>query len=162
MRFLLILILGAFGLAGCYSDGDCLSTSTNLVYITFKKKSSTTTDTLIYFTSIRALSAPADSALKFTTGVTSVTIPVDVSRDTTVFVFNRINTADSTQTVSDTLAVSYSMQSKVLGKQCGAYPYFTKLKTVRASQTLSYKMFNDFLLSDPSTSAYALNYQFYY
>ncbi|MBS1558062.1 MAG: hypothetical protein JST69_04975 [Bacteroidetes bacterium] len=152
----LLLIMALF--SSCFSEGDCLVTATNQMYIQFKKKSNATLDTNIYFLKIAV--SGTDSIFKFNSAVTNLLLPLDIAHDTTTYLFRRVNSKDSTLVIpTDTLIVTYTTQTKVLGKDCGAYQYFSNLKTLKAGKSLLVKPYNNFLLKNPATQTYALNYQ---
>ncbi|MBS1487655.1 MAG: hypothetical protein JST43_08700 [Bacteroidetes bacterium] len=155
----LLLIVALFG--SCFSEGDCLVRATNQMYIQFKKKTNTSLDTSVYFMNVTV--SGTDSIFKFSAPVTNLLLPLDIAHDTTSYIFKRINSADSTQNIpADTLIVTYNAQTKVLGKDCGAYKFYSNLNAIKVSKSLSFKAFNNFLLKDPATQNYALNYQFYF
>ncbi|MBS1980815.1 MAG: hypothetical protein JST74_06555 [Bacteroidetes bacterium] len=160
MKYLFpVFILVLF--SSCFSEGDCLVTATNQMYIQLKKKSATTTDTLINFKFIRV--SGTDSIFKFASSTASLLLPLDVKRDTTSYVFYRRNPLDTSQLLPpDTFNVSYKRATKVLGKDCGAYLFYQNLNAVKISKSFSVKLYNNFLIKNPSNQQYALNYQLFF
>ncbi len=160
MRYIFPIIIFVL-FSSCFSEGDCLVTATNQMYIQLKKKSAPTTDTLIYFLNIQV--SGTDSVFKFTSSTASLLLPLNIKRDTTSFIFQRVNPLDSSQVIpADTFRVSYTRLTKVLGKNCGAYQFYQNLNPVKVSRSLSVKDYNNFLIKNPSTQQNALNYQLFF
>lgn len=148
-------------LASCFSEGDCLISATNKLHIQFKKKSNHALDTTIAFTGISV--SGSDSIVVFKSLVKEILIPADIHNTFTKLIFHRINTADSSVTATDTLQVSYTKQTKVITRDCGAYTFYQNLKIIQTN--LQSKIISTSLLKDPTgsgPSAYAVNFQIYY
>lgn len=143
---------------GCFSEGDCLITATNQLHIQLKKKSNSAKDTAVVFNSITI-----SGAGKIAENVTAqeFLLPLNIKSDSTLIVFDRANA-----TVPDSILLSYTRQSKVITKDCGAYTYFQNLKVLRTNlDSVQFKVFHTVLLKDPTNTAitaYALNYQILY
>jgi hypothetical protein len=150
----LMLICVLFG--SCLNDGDCLITATNNMHVQFKTHRDNKTDTSITITSI--FISGTDSALVPGTALTQILLPVDIHRDTTTYIFKYANAP------SDTLQVSYSGQTKIIAKDCGAFTYYQNLRVLHTNFKL--KEYSTSLLKDPTLgntySAYAVNYQIFY
>lgn len=148
--------------ASCFNEGDCLVSATNIMYIQFKKKSNHTKDTAITFAYYSISLLGVDTPLTVKPATASLLLPVDINSDATTFIFHRIN-ADSTDRKHDTLQVSYNRQTRVVSRDCGAYTFYVNLKIQKTSlDSLNIKTFSTSLLKDPTSSAYAVNYQIFY
>jgi hypothetical protein len=158
----LILICVFFG--SCLNDGNCLITSTNNIHIQFKKESNHKLDTALVIKTISI--SGTDSIIKVNTSASEVLIPIDIHSNTTSIVIRHTN-SDSTNVGLDTLQVSYTGQSKVIAKDCGAFTYYQNLEMIKTNlKDSQIKIFSTSLLKDPTLgntpSAYAVNYQIFY
>ncbi len=137
------------------------------MHVQFKKLSNSK-DSAIVLDTIHISGTYNDSILVVNASVTEFLLPLDIHRETTTFVLQRTNPADST-THSDTLQVGYSMQSKVIAHDCGAFTYYQNLEIVKTSLK-DIKAFSASLLTDPTLyvagsanyQAYAVNYQIFF
>src|SRR5579871_2690516 len=149
-----IVVMGS-----CFSDGNCIVTATSIMEIQFKKKIDPATDSFMAFT---AIFISGDTVARDTI-TNTLALPLDIRYDTTTFVMARINILDSTITATDTLSVTYSRRSKVLGSNCGAFTFYGDLRIVKTSiDTARIKILNTSLAKDPSSLSYAINFQILY
>jgi hypothetical protein len=159
MRILLFFVTCLI-LSGCFTQGDCLVSATNLMRIQFKKKN-TKSDTSVSITYVSF--SGTDSILAPTTAVTELILPVDGHVDSTRFIFHRVKASDNSITGVDTLTVKYDIQSSVATPDCGAYTYYQNLKVVKFSRGDSLiKVFNKSLAKDPTSQTYAINFWIYF
>jgi hypothetical protein len=112
-----LFILMVLVFFGCYEQTDCLINNTNALKIAFKGKT-LGKDTTVTFISIRELKTPGN--LYTNTGVSSVSIPLQIKDSTTTVIFYY---TEKSKPVSDTLTVSYLNQTRVISTDCGAYLY---------------------------------------
>jgi hypothetical protein len=157
----LVLICALFG--SCFTDGNCLITATNYMHIQFKKESNNKLDTAPLIKTITILGADEGYISKVNASLTEVLIPIDIHSNITSVIIWHTN-SDSTKFGTDTLQVSYTGQSKVIAKDCGAFTYYQNLSVLHTN--LKLKEFSTSLLKDPTVgntpSAYAVNYQIFY
>jgi hypothetical protein len=158
-------ILICMVLGSCLNDGNCLITATNNMHLKFKTHRDNKTDTAIALTTILISGTVPDSVLKINATTSEILLPVDIHRDTTTFILQY------TSAPSDTLQVTYSKQSKVIAKDCGAFTYYQNLRILHTSfKETQVKEFSTSLLTDPTLyvaaspnyQAYAVNYQISY
>ncbi len=149
MKYAVILFIGiVFG--SCFSEGDCLVTATNFMDIQFRKKINNTLDSAVALTSISLSNTDSVIAFKHDTTVSEIVIPVDIHHNTTTFIFYRKGLGvDSTITASDTLEVSYTIQSRLITTNCGAYTYYENLKIVHTNLESQIKVFSTSLIKRP-------------
>ncbi len=164
MKFvLLIFICGLF--VSCFDPGDCLISATNLMHIQFKTQRNQHLDTIVTFAYYSIEVSGTDSVLRVRPAVAELLLPVDISKDTTTFIFHRIN-ADSSVIGTDTLRLGYVRQGKVISPACGAFTYYQNLKILKTNLgSEQIKAFSSSLIKDPTKSdisAYAVNYQIFY
>ncbi len=167
MKFaVLILICALFG--SCFNDGNCLITATNFMHIQFKNET-TKLDSALDLKAIYV--SGTDSSLVVKVATHEILLPLDIHSNTTTFVMQRTNPVDTTIIVYDTLRVGYSMQSKVIAKDCGAFTYYYDLKLLYTNlKDSQIKVFSTSLLADPTQyvpasvnyQAYAVNFQIFY
>ena len=159
------IILICVVLGSCLNDGNCIITATNNMHIQFKTHRDHKTDTSINITAIYV--SGTDSVLSVNAEVKEVLIPVDIHRDTTTFIFQYSNAT------SNTLQVSYTGQTKIIAKDCGAFTYYQNLKVLYPTTDFKESQIKEFstsLLVDPTLyagskknpSAYAVNYQIFF
>lgn len=105
-----------FLFSGCLNEPDCIITSTNLVKINFKKDSKTARE--ITFTQINV----SGLTKNFYAGqkVSHVDLPVnpDDIKSTFTFIF---------EGRTETIQLTYSKQSEVISKSCGAFTNYSDL-----------------------------------
>ncbi len=137
------------------------------MHIQFKKLSNSK-DSAIFLNTVQV--SGTDTVLVVNASVTESLLPVDIHHEITTFILQRTNPADST-THFDTLQVGYSMQSKVIAKDCGTFTYYQNLTVLHTNLKESQiKVFSTSLLTDPTLyvagtvnyQAYAVNYQILY
>lgn len=160
MKYIFLLFIAMVLVSSCYNEGDCLITSTNNMYIHFSKRSNHAIDSALFIDTVFV--SGSDTVQIYNSSLTVLLLPVDINHDTTMFVIKHTN---STKTVfaSDTLKVAYIRQSKVITKACGAYTFFNGLKMVKTNlEDSQIKPYSTSLIYDPTSSAYALNYQIFY
>jgi hypothetical protein len=164
MKFALLIFLCAI-FASCFNPGDCLVTATNYMHIQFFKKLNPTLDSAVALT--RIFISGTDLYLKFPTDSTvqDLLLPLDIHNNSTTFIWQRTNLYDTLIRVSDTLKVGYTIQSKVISPDCGAFSYYENLKILKTDSGMHIKAFSTSLIKDPTNSditAYAVNYQIFY
>ncbi len=166
MKFVVLMFVSLV-LASCFNEGDCLISATNYVHFQFKKKTNITTDTTVAFTSITV--SNSNSLLLQDSLSSELLIPLDISTDatSTTFIFHRADDVDNpTITATDTLQVTYTKQSKVISRDCGAFTFYHNLKIIRTNlSSAQIKIISTDLIKDPTSSgpsAYAINYQILY
>ncbi len=159
MRIVLFFV-ACLLLSGCFTQGDCLVSATNMMRIQFKKKN-TKSDTAVTITAIEI--SGTDSLLVPTSALTEISIPVNGRADTTRFIIHRTKAIDNTITGVDTLTVQYDIQGSVATPDCGAFTYYQNLRVLRFSRGDSaIKVFNKSLAKDPINQVYAINYWIYF
>ena len=130
------------------------------MYIHFSKRSDHTIDSVLLVDTIFV--SGTDTLLVSNQSLSSLLLPVDINHDTTTFIIKHTNSAKKVF-ASDTLQVTYKRQSKVIAKACGAYTFFSDLKIVKTNlEESQIKTFSTSLIYDPTSSAYALNYQLFF
>jgi hypothetical protein len=137
------------------------------MHIQFKKESNKLDSSL----RIKAISiSGTDTIIKVNASVSEILIPIDIHSNITSVVIWHTN-SDSTKAGFDTLQVSYTGQTKVIAKDCGAFTYYQNLKVLHSNlKDSQIKEFSTSLLVDPTLysgnrnnpSAYAVNYQIFY
>jgi hypothetical protein len=138
------------------------------MHIQFKKLDDTKLDSAIVLDTVYI--SGTDTFLVYNAAVHEILLPVDIHSNTTTFVLTHSNST-KTSFGSDTLQVGYSVQSRVIAKDCGAFTYYQNLEIVRKSlKDSQIKAFSTSLLTDPTLyvpaspnyQAYAVNYQIFY
>lgn len=168
MKYIFLFLICAL-FASCFNEGDCLITATNIMHIQFKKKSNSAIDTTIHF-AYQSISFSGTDTFAIVRQAHEVLLPIDISSSTNsaTIIFHRINIADTTIQVTDTLEIGYLKQSKVISKDCGAYTFYSNLKILKTNlKSTQIKTFSTSLIKDPTassvaTSSYAINYQILY
>jgi hypothetical protein len=159
MRILLFFV-ASLVLSGCFTQGDCLVSASNLVRIQFKKKN-TTKDTSVAVTAIQV--SGTDSIIGYKSSSTELLIPLNGKADTTQFILHRLNVNDSTITATDTLTLGYQVQGSVATPDCGAFTYYQNLKVLKFSRGDSLlKLYNRNLAKDPTSQTHAINFWIYF
>jgi hypothetical protein len=159
MRILLFFV-ACLVLSGCFTQGDCLVSATNMMRIQFKKKN-TKSDTSISITAIEI--SGTDSILVPVSALTELAIPVNGRADTTRFIIHRVKATDNSITGVDTLTIQYNIQGSVATPDCGAFTYYQNLKILKFSRGDSLiNAFNRNLAKDPTSQVYAINYWIYF
>jgi len=155
------LLLICVILGSCLNDGNCLITATNNMHLQFKTHRDNKTDTTIYIDTV--FISGTDSVLVVKAAVKEILIPLDIHSNTTTFIFQYPNAT------SNTLQLSYTGQTKIIAKDCGAFTYYQNLKVLYPGTNFKetqIKEFSTSLLKDPTVgntpSAYAVNYQIFY
>jgi hypothetical protein len=146
--------------SSCYDKGDCLITNSTLINIQFKKKTNSSKDTAISFTSIEIIGA--DSVLltnaNDTTKRSQISLPVDPFKTEAGFIFHYRNN----RTI-DTLKFAYRNETVILNSECPALTYQKNVavaKTTYDSTLIRVK--NDQLLKDLTANEIVVNFEILY
>jgi len=148
--------------SSCYDKGDCLITNSPLINIEFKKRTNSSLDTAIRFTSIEIMGT--DSILFTNDTIKLVSLPVNPFKTETGFIFHyqdSIRTIDKiTDTLkftSDTLRFTYRNETIILNSDCPAQAYQKDVTISKATHDSTLiRVINTQLLKD------ALNFQILY
>lgn len=169
LRFLLLFLLLFVLMTACFDQPDCLVTATNTLQIVLYKQERHSKDTAISFASIRVSGSDSvyyDSTVTGRTTNNILYLPIDPRHTSTTYLLSRyviVNDSTVAKGPTDTLVVDYSMQSKVISTECGAYTYFKDLHVLKSTFTdEQIKILNASLLYDPTTQKYATNLQIFY
>ena len=156
IRYLFIILFSALA-TGCFNQGDCLITATNLMQVKFLKKSDRSSLKLKF----SSVTISGTATVKYENEeISTILLPVNPGEGTTTFTLNYDSIAadNSIVPVTSMIKVSYSQKSKILSVDCGAFTYFTELAIVDTSYNESQIRLNaSELLHDVSTNAYANN-----
>ncbi len=151
-KYLLFALLAILS-SGCFDQGDCLITATNLMQVKLLKK----TDKKpfpITFTSVTA--SGSNSILYKDQKTSTLLLPVNPGQGSTTFTLNY-------DTIISTITVSYSQETRVIAVDCGAFTYYKELQITNTSFAQdSIKLVNTALLQDVSTQAYANNIEVFF
>ena len=164
MKYAFLIVIGLV-FWSCFNEGDCLVTATNNMYVQFKRTSDHTLDTALAVDSILISGASRTGYWKLPhdTLITGIVLPVDINNNTTTFIIHRKSIVDTTVTATDTLQVGYRGQSRVISRDCGAFMYYSDLKILKTNiDSVRIKKLSTSLVKDPTSSAYAVNYQIFY
>jgi hypothetical protein len=153
--------------ASCFNEGDCLVTATNYMRVQFKKKKNSSEDTVVTFYSI--VMRGQDTLPAFYSN-SQILLPLNLSQDSsaTTFIIHRIN-SDTSKNAIDTLTISYTKQTKIISKDCGAYTFYQILKVdylTSHHDSVTYKIPGTSLLKNPTgastdVTSYAVNLQIF-
>ncbi len=147
--FILLTILSS----GCFDQGDCLITATNLMQVKLLSKADRKPFT-IAFTSVTV--SGSNSILYKDKETTTLLLPVNPGQSSTTF------TLDYSDKIS-TITVSYSQETRVIAVDCGAFTYYKELQITNTSFAKdSIQLVNTALLHDVSTQAYATNVEIFF
>ncbi|MEI9918855.1 MAG: hypothetical protein WDO14_08625 [Bacteroidota bacterium] len=124
-------------MSSCFDQGDCVFTNSNVVrfdFVNIRKPS-----TLIPVV-VDSIITPLDDATilykdSVVTASATYLVSLDPTKNETEFIFywgNRV----------DTLVLTYTYQSKVLGPDCGTLPFYNDL-------SIKYNTFNTVLIPNP-------------
>jgi len=113
--------------SSCYDKGDCLVTNSTLINIQFKKRTDSSIDTAVRFSSIEIMGTP----LVITGDTTTIMyLPVDPSKTEAGFIFHyqdsirTINkTTDTLKFKPDTLKFTYRNETVIPNSDCIAVAY---------------------------------------
>ncbi|HEY5824400.1 MAG TPA: hypothetical protein VIT44_08545 [Cyclobacteriaceae bacterium] len=162
-RALLVGIV-VFLFSSCFDKGDCLITNSTLINIDFKKKTNSSLDTAIRFTSIEIIGSDTVLYSDDTKKHQQVNLPVDPFQTEAGFIFHypdsiRMvdNKNDTIKFKSDTLKFSYRNETVILNSDCPALTYQKDLiisKTTHDSTLI--RVINNQLLKD------AINFEILY
>lgn len=131
----------------CFNKGDCLKTNSDLVRISFRKKSDGKQDTLL----IKSLVAEGFSAVyaaNKTVNGEVISLPINPNQTTTNFIFNYTFKRNKQEFARiDTLKLTYRPLARVPASDCGAFLYFTDLNYTKTGFD-SIRIVNPQLLAD--------------
>jgi Family of unknown function (DUF6452) len=124
----IFLIFFTFLFTSCFTQNDCIITSTNLVKIDFFTLAGVirpttflsvhnTDSTVIYYPALGATPAP----------INTLALPLDQDTNESSFVLV------TTENVKYTLTLGYTSFSRVISTDCGAYQYFKDLSVPQTS-----------------------------
>lgn len=116
MRIVLVILMAVI-LPGCFEQTDCILTNTNILKISLKGQT-LGKDTTVNFISIRVLNA--DANLYANQALSNLQVPVPTTDSIATVIFNY---TEKTKLVSDTLVVGYRNELRVISRDCGAYLY---------------------------------------
>jgi len=143
--------------SSCYDKGDCLITNSSLINIKFKKRTNSSIDTAIQFSSIEIM----ESNIVFDTiGTTNnVFLPVDPSKTEARFIFNYKDSSVD----PDTVNFAYRNETVILNGECPALTYQKNVAISKSTyDSTQIRVLNNQLLKDLTNNAIVVNFQILY
>jgi 3D (Asp-Asp-Asp) domain-containing protein len=138
---------------GCFDQGDCLITATNLMQVKLLTKTDRK-ENKIKFNSVTVSGSTSILYKDQETG--TLLLPVNPGQGSTTFTLNYGTTVS-------VITVTYSEETRVIAVDCGAFTYYKDLKISSTDfEEGNIKLVNTLLLHDVSTQAYANNVEIYF
>lgn len=152
LKYLLIGLLAVISF-GCFDQGDCLITATNLMQVKLLTKIDRK-ENIIKFSSVTVSGSTSILYKDQETGM--LLLPVNPGQGSTTFTLNYGTTAS-------TITVTYSEETKIISVDCGAFTYYKDLQITNTNfEEGNIKLVNTLLLHDVSTQAYANNVEVFF
>ena len=116
VRRLFVSLTFLFLLVGCFEQGDCLLSNSNLMKVSLKKFSDKSTASVTF----NSITIAGEIPLTYTAAQSSLALPLNPESTETQIIFDYKITGGSRK---DTLNISYRNESIVLSPDCGVYQY---------------------------------------